>query len=47
MDDLFRGCDILELVGRGKKSTALITSKGTASIIAEAIESKIDAMEQQ
>ena len=46
MDDLYRGCDILELVGRGKKSAALMTSKGTASIIAEAIDAKIDAMEQ-
>ena len=45
MDDLYRGCDILELVGRGKKSTALMKSKGTASIIAEAIDAKIDAME--
>ena len=47
MDDLYRGCDILELVGRGKKSTALMNSKGTASIIAEAIDAKIDALEQQ
>ena len=47
MDDLYRGCDILELVGRGKKSAALITSKGTASIIAGAIDAKIDAMEQR
>ena len=47
MDDLFRGCDILELVGRGKKSTALMTSKGTASIIAEAIDAKIDALDKE
>jgi hypothetical protein len=45
MDDLYRGCDILELVGRGKKSTALITSKGIASVLAEAIDNKLNALE--
>ena len=28
MNELYRGCDILELVGRGKKSTALAASRG-------------------
>merc|ERR1711871_1672023 len=45
MNELYRGCDILELVGRGKKSTALAASREIASYFAEAIDARVNEVD--
>lgn len=49
MEDLYQGCDILDLVGKGKKSSGLSPlkiSSSSADLLAEAICQKIDRLDK-
>jgi hypothetical protein len=51
MEDLYQGCDVMDLVGKGKKSipshTAQLTNaKNLAGLLADSIERKVNKMDK-
>ena len=51
MEDLYHGCDVLDLVGKGKKAATnglapINTSRSMANMLAEAIDKKCDKIDK-